>query len=415
MKILLTGQAFYRCDNGQAVFTINLAEGLAASGQQVMVLAPSTKRPAAREQQNGVTVQTVPAFSLFDNTNVTAFSGGLVNAVFEQFQPDVVHIQDHYFLSRAVLRAARTRHILTVGTNHFLPENLTDNLLRGHPLLRGVQPLANRLLWRNMLGVYNRLAAVSTPTQTAAAILRAQAIRSPVSAISCGVDVQRFRPRPTLDRSFMRRKYGLAPDKPVLLYVGRIDREKKLDLLIAALAQMGRADMQLAIAGKGAFRPKLEQLCAELGLRDQVVFTGFVPDADLPLLLNSVDIFAMPSHAELQSIATLEAMASGLPVLAANARALPELVTPGSNGQLFDPTASRDAAQAIAQLIAQRRQWPQMGAISRAKAECHAHSQVVTRYVQWYCQTDSRARSASIASQTPCGGAVMAPGQVESK
>lgn len=384
MKILLAGQAYYRRDNGQAVFTITLAEGLAAAGHAVMVLAPAAGRQPAQWREQGVAVQAIPALPLLDNTNVTLFSGSLVSDALDQFQPDVVHIQDHYFLSRAVLRAARGRGIVAVGANHFLPENLTDNILRGLPLVRAVQPLLNRLLWRNMLGVYNQLAAVSTPTETAAAILRAQAIRPPVSAISCGVDVQRFQPRPALDRALMRRQYGLALDKTILLYVGRIDREKGLDRFIQALAQSGRRDLQLAIGGKGAFRPELEQLCAELRLRDQVVFTGFVPDEDLPRLLNSVDIFAMPSHAELQSIATLEAMASGLPVLAANARALPELVSPGVNGLLFDPQNISHMVSAIDSLMAQHSQWKRMGAASRAVAEHHAHERVVKRYVQWY-------------------------------
>ncbi|MCG3210672.1 MAG: GDP-mannose-dependent alpha-mannosyltransferase [Anaerolineae bacterium] len=386
MKIFLAGQAYYRRDNGQAVFTINLAEGLAANGHRVVVLAPSETQKAERHLDHGVKIQAVPAIPLVDNTNITVFSGGLIEQILDEVQPDVIHIQDHYFLSHSVLAAARARRIPIVGTNHFLPENITDNFLHHFPFSQWAHKPLDHLLWVSMLSVYNQLAAVSTPTETAASILRGQGIHVPVSAISCGVDVKRFRPRPTLNRRMIRQKYGLALDRVVMLYVGRLDREKDLDILVDAMAQFGRRDIQLAIVGKGSFRNELERLREKFGLHDTIVLPGFVPDNDLPLLFNSADLFVMPGHAELQSIATLEAMASGLPILAARARALPELVIHGVNGYLFTVRDSISAACGIRQLIQQRAQWPQMGAVSRAKAEAHDHQKVVAQYVEWYRQ-----------------------------
>ncbi|MEZ4620878.1 MAG: glycosyltransferase [Caldilineaceae bacterium] len=243
MKILLVGQAYYRRDNGQAVFTINLAEGLAAAGHQVLVVAPSLSGKAARSEEHGVIVQTVPALALIDNTNVTAFCRGLIARTIDKFQPDVVHVQDHYFLSRSVLAIARARRLPAVGTNHFLPENLTDNL----PVTLWARKALDRLLWSTMLSAYNHLGAVSTPTETAAKILRAQGIHVPVTAISCGVNVERFQPRPQLDRLVLRARYGIAPDKLIVCYVGRLDREKDLDVLIKAVAQLDRDDLQWSI------------------------------------------------------------------------------------------------------------------------------------------------------------------------
>src|SRR5690606_6564958 len=118
--------------------------------------------------------------------------------------------------------------------NHFLPENLTDNMRLPALLLGPV----HRWLWRNMLDLYNTLDAVTAPTKTAVAILKAQQLAPPAAALSCGVDLDRFHPRPDSDRMAMRRKYNLAMDSTVLLYVGRIDREKCLDLMIRAVAQL---------------------------------------------------------------------------------------------------------------------------------------------------------------------------------
>ena len=401
MNVLIAGQAFFRRDNGQAVFTVNLAHGLAKAGHHVLVIAPSENGTAYCKQVNKLTIQTVPALRLQHNVNVTAFTDALVERALIAFAPDIVHIQDHYFLSRSVIRVARRYHIPVVGTNHFLPENLTDNLWSPGVLRHGVQ----KLMWHTMLTVYNTLDAVTTPTQTAVAILQQQHLIPAAIDISCGVDASRFHPRPTLDRAAVRQQYGLARDKAMLLYVGRVDREKCLDTIVQALAQLRRTDIQLAIAGKGRYLNALRQLCQRLGLAQQVIFTGFVPDADLPLLLNSADAFVMPSHAELQSIATLEAMASGLPILAANARALPELVEPGSNGWLFASQNAADAAQHIITWLNARPHWTAMGQASLRKVEPHAHVRTIQHYATWYAQTRQATQAKhsveAVRSRTP--------------
>lgn len=380
MNILLAGQAFYQHNNGQAVFTINLAEGLAAAGHRITVLVPSETGRPYQTQQHGVVVQAVPALPIGYNANITAFTDRRVAQALAAFAPEVVHLQDHYFLSRSVLRCVRQLPVTLIGTNHFLPENILDNLWLPSWLRAPVQ----RLMWRTMLDVYNRLDGVTTPTETGVAILKRAGLRVPMQAISCGVDRWRFRPRPELDRAAVRRKFGLGVDKTLLLFVGRVDPEKCLDIVIRAMAMVRRDDLQFAIAGKGREQHTLQALCRELALGEQVVFTGFVPDSDLPLLLNSADAFIMPGHAELQSIATLEAMASGLPVLAANARALPELVTPDVNGYLFAPDDSAAVAHSINTLMHNRQRWASMGEASLARVAAHTRQNTIQRYLDWY-------------------------------
>jgi glycosyltransferase involved in cell wall biosynthesis len=214
--------------------------------------------------------------------------------------------------------------------------------------------------------------------------LRQQQIRVPVQAISCGVDQTRFRPRPELDRIALRQRYGLEVNKILFLYVGRVDREKGLDVLIQAIDTLQRDDIQLAIVGKGSGLNDLRNLTRSLSLEKRVVFLGYVPGHDLPCLLNSADIFAMPSQAELQSIATLEAMASGLPVLAANARALPELVNHEVNGYLFEGGNVLEAARGIATLAGNRAQWAAMGRASLLKVRPHSLPNTIQRYINLY-------------------------------
>lgn len=380
MRILFCGQTYYRRDNGQGVFMIRLAEGLAAAGHDVMALVPSEKGLPNREVVAGVIVQSVSALHIGHNLNITAFSDSLVESAISEFRPDIVHLQDHLFLSRTVLRLARKHHLRVVGTNHFLPNNWSNNLY----IPRSVQGVVHRAMWHNMLEVFNQLDAATTPTETAVSILRKQDIRIPVKAISCGVNQEEFYPRPNLDSTSMRSHYQLAFDRAVLLYVGRVDREKGLDDLVDAAELLADEPVQFAIVGKGMYREMLMEQVHNRGLGAWVVFPGYVPSEDLPLLINSCDAFIMPSAQELQSIATLEAMSCARPVLLANARALPELVEHGVNGYLFNPFNPASIAGTVQLFMSKRSRWPEMGQASLEKSRPHHLSNTIQRYVEWY-------------------------------
>ncbi|HZO87920.1 MAG TPA: glycosyltransferase [Chthonomonadaceae bacterium] len=389
MRIVIATQNYFQPNNGQAVFVAHLAEGLASDGHQVLVMTPSDRRRAYTTTQGRVRVEAITALSLapwYPDVYVTFRPQKEVARLLESFAPDIVHIQDHFPLCRSVVRAARQRRLPLIGTNHFLPENIipfVPVLSRSARCRRWME----RLLWRMVLRVFDKMGLATAPTETAAALLRRQGLVVPVYAVSCGVDLDTYRPDPSVDRAALRRRYGLSPDRPILFFVGRVDREKRLDVLIEALPQLEPAAAQLAIAGRGRDLAALQAQAQRLGLADRVVFVGFVPEADLPALLNSVDIFAMPSEAELLSLATLEAMATGLPVLAANARALPELVENGVNGYLFRAGDAGDAARRIDQLLCEQHRWGAMGAASLAKARAHSLQNTIRRYEELYHQT----------------------------
>ncbi len=391
MRIIIAGQTYYPGNNGQAVFTIRLAEGLAKMGHDVAMVVPAEELHTRRTVKNGVLVLSIAAIhlkTLHDNAYFSPAPMGAIKKLFKTFKPDIVHLQDHYPLSRVVYQVAKKNRVPVMGTNHFLPENVMPYL----PIPQKLHGVANWLLWYSVLSLYNKLDYVTTPTATAARIIRGQSLRAPVKPVSCGVDIRRFHPDATVNRAEMRRKYGLSTEKTILFYVGRIDAEKRLDVMIRALKMLGRSDVQFAIAGKGEHRPALETLTAELGLTEQVKLLGFVPDDDLPALINSIDIFAMPSEAELQSIATLESMASGKPVIAADARALPELVETGVNGYLFRAGDIADATRGLQTLLNRRADWAKLGAASREKAEPHGLENTLHRYEALYFHLNPNAR-----------------------
>jgi 1,2-diacylglycerol 3-alpha-glucosyltransferase len=383
MRILIAETSYYVSFHGEAIFTYNLSKGLAQRGHEVLVMVNSERGRGYREDFHGVHLaapDTLSLRSLHPNAALPFFPGIAAEGIIRAFRPNLVHIQDHYPISRSVALAARRHRVKLVGTNHFMPENLAPYI----PFAAQIKPFYKWVLWSWMLELYNRLDAVAAPSRTAAEIVRARGLKPGVVPISCGVDVQLFSPAHKGDREYIYRRYGLDPRKTTFFFVGRVDKEKRLDVILHALHLLDRDDLQFVIAGNGTVVRRLKRLVRKLKLDKRVAFTGFIPNADLPAVLNSIDIFTMPSEAELLSIATLEAMACARPVLAAKAIALPELVADEVNGYLFKPGDVDDAARHIALLADQPERWAEMGKASLERAQAHSLENMVTHYEAMY-------------------------------
>ena len=180
-------------------------------------------------------------------------------------------------------------------------------------------------------------------------------------------------------------KYGV-PRRPTIAYVGRLDKEKNLDVLVRALPRVRRriSDAQLMLVGTGDQRHRLESLAARLGVADALICTGFVDDADLPAGYAAADVFVNAGTAELQSLVTLEAMATGLPVLGAEASALPHLVHHEDNGFLFPPGDHGTLAEHLVTVLSDHTRAKAMGVRSRALAEEHDIARTVAAFEQLY-------------------------------
>jgi glycosyltransferase involved in cell wall biosynthesis len=172
-----------------------------------------------------------------------------------------------------------------------------------------------------------KMDTVTTPTKRAAELLERAAGVSNVLAISCGIDASRFATESTVQNT-----------EPVVLFLGRLDDEKRVDVLLRAVAVLTEYPQLLVdLAGDGGERRRLGELAEALGIASRVRFMGHISDEELPGIYERSTVFVMPSIAELQSIATMEAMASGRPVIGADAMALPHLIHDGDNGYLFPP------------------------------------------------------------------------------
>ncbi|QEO15998.1 glycosyltransferase family 4 protein [Agromyces intestinalis] len=249
--------------------------------------------------------------------------------VIDAVKPDVVHFQSHIVVGRGLSIEAQKRGIRIIGTNHFMPENMLEFTL----IPKAWQEWAIGLAWKAARRTFGRAEAVTTPTLRAAQFLEKSTGLNGVHAISCGIDAQRYAPN------------WQPRNENRILFVGRVTGEKQIDVLLRAVTKLpAELDAKVEIVGGGDQLRNLQHLAQELGLADRVTFTGYVTDEELRDAYHRASVLAMPSIAELQSIVTMEAMASALPVVAANAMALPHLVHDGENGYLFEPSNPDDLA-----------------------------------------------------------------------
>lgn len=333
MKILIAADTFYPHVNGASYFAQRLAFYLQKRGHEVMVIAPSPTMRTKRYRWNGIPVLGIRSLSVFIadfRFSPPVFIKKSIEKAITEFRPDVIHVQSHFFICHEVIAAGKRAGIPLVGTNHFMPENLVHYL----PVPEYLKQKISERGWRDFRKIYEPLDVVTAPTQTAADLTKRSNLKKEIHAISNGIDLERFSVRN--DGEGLREKYRL-PKVPILLYVGRLDKEKNVDAVLRALARVpSSVSVHFAIGGKGVEKERLEKLTQALHLEDRVTFLGFIPDEDLPGIYALADCFIIAGGAELQSIVTLEAMATGLPILALNAVALPELVHHGENGFLFD-------------------------------------------------------------------------------
>ncbi|MGI5120815.1 glycosyltransferase [Marinactinospora thermotolerans] len=400
LRILIGTDTYPPDVNGAAYFTHRLAVGLAERGHDVHVVCASADGPPHVERAEGVTLHRLRSSRVVPHSPmrvaVPLGVDGHLSRLITRLAPHAVHSQSHFTISRAVIRRARAAGVPVVLTNHFMPENL---FAHAHIPPR-LQAVSARLAWRDMMRVGLQADHVTTPTERAARLLREQGFARPVEVLSCGIDLERFRPRGQ-ERAAARVRLGL-PERDTIVFVGRLDEEKRIDELIRALREVLRhRDVQLALVGTGQREKELRALAQEIGVAGRVHFLGFVPDEELPLAYVAADLFAIGGIAELQSIATLEAMSTGLPVVAADAMALPHLVRPGRNGHLYPPGDVATLARHLLDVLESPSRRAEMGAASREIVLQHDQRRSLDRFEELYARIRPRRSGTSPHGAAP--------------
>ncbi|KDA06823.1 glucosyl transferase [Microbacterium sp. CH12i] len=331
LRIVIGCDTFAPDINGAARFAERLAAGLVQRGHDVHVVAPNQKyRRAAPATEviegEPMTLHRLPSVRWAPHDWVRFVwpwrTKHYARRVLDQVNPDVVHIQSHIVIGRGLSRIAHERGIPVIATNHVMAENILDHTT----MPKFIDDLVLKFAWSDAKRTFDLTRAITTPTRRAADFLERTVGVQGVIPISCGIDRTQYTP-------------VVAPrTENRIVFVGRLTAEKQIEVILQAMTKLDPAlNATFDIVGGGDQRKSLERLTADLGLADRVTFHGRTTDEELRALLSRASLFVIASIAELQSIATMEAMASALPIVAADAVALPHLVHDGENGYLFEP------------------------------------------------------------------------------
>ena len=365
MRILIGGDTFAPDLNGSASFAKRLGAGLAARGHDVHVMAPAQPHavgtfPEVYDGQT-LTVHRIYSWRWLPHPWLRFMLPWRIKAnsrkVVDNIHPDAIHFQSHIIAGSGLAPVAKKRGIRLIGTNHTMPENVLQHVtILPKPTLDWLA----RVQWKAAARIFRMADVVTSPTQNSADYFEKMTHLDGVIAISNGIDTSVY--TPTFTRHADNR----------IVYVGRLDEEKHVEELIQAAARMDPAlDVQVDIVGGGEVKQKLRELAATLGIADRIHFLGKLSDEDLRATLTRGTVFAMPSRAELQCIAAMEAMATALPVVAANAMALPHLVHEGENGHLYEPGDIDAFAAALTDVLTATPE--RLDAMKKASLEVVAH------------------------------------------
>ncbi|NLU40712.1 MAG: glycosyltransferase family 4 protein [Firmicutes bacterium] len=312
-----------------------------------------------------------------------------------ELQIDVVHTHSPFLMGGLGARAARRLKLPLVFTYH----TLYEEYVHYSPVARG---FARRLMRRISKQYCNRCDTVIVPTQAIRELLDRYGVQTEVVVNPTGIDLSRYE---NLDRSFLRVNYGIPADHRVLLFVGRLGKEKNVHFLIRAFSKIADEDdkVTLVMVGGGPERADLEEFARSLGVQQRVIFAGPKQPGEMPTVYAGADIFVFTSTTDTQGMVITEAMAAGLPVVAVKAYGSGNVVDHGVNG-LLTSVDEAEFATAVTTLLRDASLFSRLALGTRQKAEEMSSTRCAKRLEQVYLAAIEKKARVQKRWNTPNGG-----------
>lgn len=341
MRIALFTNNYLPFCGGVTISVETLRRGLEASGHEAWVFGP---RLTGAEDASvkvvrypSIPVATYPEFAL-----AVPYSRRIERLV-SALAFDVIHAHHPFLLGPAARRVARRIRRPLIFTYHTRYEKYAHYV----PLpLRLVQAAALRI----SAGFAAQADAVLAPSAVIRDELHARGVRAPIAVVPTGVDLERFRPG---DREAARRSLGVGQGEPLVLYVGRLDREKSVDRVLGAFERVASTipAARLVLVGQGTEAERLRRTAASLPVAERIRFLGLRPHDSLAECYQAADVFLFASETETQGLVLAEAAACGLPAVAVDAPGCDEVVRDGDTGILTKGNSAALAEAVIGLLL----------------------------------------------------------------
>jgi 1,2-diacylglycerol 3-alpha-glucosyltransferase len=313
--------------NGVSISLQLISEGLRAAGHQVTIFAP--RFPGYHDDEPSV--YRLPSLKYLNKPPIYVAVLGTPRSTWSltRKQFDVLHAHSPLTVGLLAYFTASSKNLPLIYTYHTSITDYTHYL----KVIGGTGVIRRAARWFSTTTT-NLGDQVVVPSPKFKRLLLEQNVRKPIHTIPNGIDLSNFK-RARSPGSF-RNRLGLKPDAPILLSVGRVDPEKRLDFLIDAFTHLADQfpEARLVFAGDGGARKDLEAKAASTKVKDRILFLGMVARADLPDLLHDATIFLSASTTEVHPISVIEAIASGLPIIAVQDEAFEGMIMEDENGHM---------------------------------------------------------------------------------
>jgi phosphatidylinositol alpha 1,6-mannosyltransferase len=367
---LFSGNYNYTRDGANQALNLLVAHLLSA-GVTVRVYSPTSRHPAFPPTGDLISVPSIPFPGERGEYKMARGLPARPRRDLEAFAPHIVHVSAPDFLGHAAIRWAKRHDIATLASLHTRFET--------YPRYYGlsvIEPAIIALLRR----FYGRVDRVMVPGESMAALLREWGVTTPIGIWSRGMNHDRFTPE-RRDLAW-RRGLGIGDQDIALGFLGRLVKEKGLDIFaeVSRALEARGVPHKVLVVGEG---PARDWFASEV---PSAIFAGFQSGNDLGRAVASMDVFFNPSVTETFGNVTLEAMAAGVPVVAARATGAIDLVDDGVTGFLVPPRDVQAYADVIARIVAEPRLRDALGSAGHAKAAGYnwadANQAVLDAYLQ---------------------------------
>ncbi|MGF1547989.1 MAG: glycosyltransferase [Thiotrichales bacterium] len=307
MHFLYISDCFFPRVNGVSTSIDTFRKRLQAFGHRVSLVAPDYLDPGADDAD----IHRVKAGKVWLDPEDRLMRAAALRSTLDGIEAvDLVHVQTPFMAHRVGVRFARIRGIPVVATYHTFFEEYLYNYIPGLP--RNLLRLAARSFSRRQCAELDALIVPSTPMLD---VLRGYGITTPATVLPTGLNMDDFT---SGNGPAFRHAQGIAENRPVIVYVGRVAFEKNIEFLLDVTLAVRRTlpDVLLLIAGEGTAVPHLRHAAHARGLTDHVRFVGYLRrDGELQGCYKAADVFVFASKTETQGLVLLEAMACGTPVV----------------------------------------------------------------------------------------------------
>ena len=326
MKILITSDWYKPVINGVVTSVENLKKGLETAGHDVRILTLSGN--AHSRMEDGVYyVGSINAGIVYPNARLKlAVPPKIIRSIME-WKPDVVHSQcefSTFFIARHI---AYDCNIPLIHTYHTVYEDYTHYFFPNKAMGKKVAEVLSK-------HILTDTQAVIVPSEKIRSMLTRYGVDRPVYVIPSGIDIDRYLSPESEERRRLRERLGIMPTECVLLFVGRLAKEKNIEEILAFLKNAD-SDQRMLIVGDGPYREELENIAKQTGVWERLIFTGMVEPSRIPDYYAAGDIFVSASSSETQGLTYIEAMAAGLPLLCKKDECLDGVIDDGVNGLLY--------------------------------------------------------------------------------